>query len=217
MRPQFYQVGKAFCRGFMKLFYPYEVVNGNSIPEGKSYIICSNHLSYLDPVFINVSQTRLIRFMAKKELFKNKLFGALITKLGAFPVNRGSDGGKAIGFAEELLKEGECIGIFIEGTRSKTGKLGRGHMGAMLIARETGTPVIPCCITGKQNFIKPFRRTKITYGEPITCEQLGFKTGDNRELRAAAALVMTKIGELREQHVSEFEAKKKPKAKDSEQ
>ncbi len=211
MGPQFYKVAKVVCRGFVKLFYPYEVKNGNSIPDGEACIVCSNHLSYLDPVFLNTTQSRLLHFMAKKELFKNKLFGALITKLGAFPVNRGSDGGKAIGTAEKLINDGECIGIFIEGTRSKTGKLGRGHMGAMLIAQATGAPVVPCCITGKKIFVKPFRKTKITYGEPLTCEQLGLKTGDSKELRAAAAIVMEKIGELREEHLAEFEAKSKGK------
>ena len=208
MTIQFYRVAKAFCRGVTKLIYPYEVKNGNSIPEGIACIVCSNHLSYIDPVFLNVTQTRLLHFMAKKELFKNKLFGGLITKLGAFPVNRGSDGGQAIGKAEELLSEGECIGIFIEGTRSKSGKLGRGHMGALLIAQATGVPVVPCCITGKRTFIKPFVKTKITYGEPITCEELGLVDGDKRALRDATRLVMDKIAEMREEHEQEFAAKR---------
>lgn len=211
MGPQFYQVAKTVSRVFMKIFFPYEVENGDSLPEGQGCIICSNHLSNLDPVFINITQTRLLRFMAKKELFKNKLFGALITKLGAFPVNRGNDGGKAIGTAEELLSGGECIGIFIEGTRSKTGKLGRGHMGAFVIAHAANVPIVPCCITGKNIFIKPFRKTKITYGEPMTCEELGIVTGDSRELRAAAKTVMEKIAELREEQLAQFDKKGKKK------
>lgn len=208
MGPEFYKVAKSFCRGFVKLFYPYEIENGDSIPEGMACIICSNHLSYLDPVFINVTQTRLMHFMAKKELFNNKLFGSLITKLGAFPVDRGNDGGKAIGKAEELLKQGECIGIFIEGTRSKTGKLGRGHMGALVIAHAAGVPIVPCCITGKNVFIKPFRKTKITYGTPVTCEELGIVNGDPKELREAAKKVMEIISEMREKHTEEFSSKK---------
>lgn len=209
MGPEFYKVAKAFCRGFVKLFYPYDVENGNSIPSEGAYIVCSNHISLLDPVFINVTQTRLLHFMAKKELFSNKLFGALITKLGAFPVNRGNDGGKAIGKAEELLGDGECIGIFIEGTRSKTGKLGRGHMGALVIAKAADVPIIPCCITGKKTFIKPFRKTKITYGEPMTLSELGITTGESRELRAAAGKIMERIGQLRAEHEEQF----KPKGK----
>ncbi len=206
MQIRFYKIVKGLCKGFVKLFYPYEVVNGDSIPEGMSCVICSNHLSNMDPVFLNITQKRLLRFMAKKELFKNKLFGALIKKLGAFPVNRGSDGGKAISFAEKLLESGECIGIFIEGTRSKTGKIGRGHMGAILIAQTSNVPIIPCCITGRKTFIKPFVKTKITYGEPITCEQLGVIEGDKRSLRNATNEVMAIIGKMRDEHLAQFEA-----------
>lgn len=208
MGPQFYKVAKTVSRGFMKIFYPYEVKNGNSIPDGQPCIVCSNHLSVMDPVFINVTQTQLLHFMAKKELFNNKLFGALITKLGAFPVSRGNDGGKAIGRAEELLGEGGCIGIFIEGTRSKTGKLGRGHIGALVIAKAANVPIVPCCITGKKTFIKAFTKTKITYGDPMTPEELGILNEDSKALRAGAAKVMEKIAEMREEHIEEFESKR---------
>ncbi|MBQ1388366.1 MAG: 1-acyl-sn-glycerol-3-phosphate acyltransferase [Clostridia bacterium] len=209
MKFRFYKFGIAACKLFVRLFYPCEVENGKSLTDGKACIICSNHLSNMDPVFLNISQNRLIRFMAKQELFKNKVFGALITAMGAFPVNRGSDGGKAINFAEELLKDGECVGIFIEGTRSKTGKIGRGHMGALLIAQTAGVPIIPCCITGKKTFIKPFAKTKITYGQPVTCEELGLVEGDKRSLRAATNNLMAILGEMREEHIKQFEAEVK--------
>lgn len=205
--PVFAKIVKGVCVGFLKVFYPYQTVNGKNLPDDEAVIVCSNHISNLDPVFINVTQNRLLHFMAKKELFKNKLFGALITKLGAFPVNRGNDGGKAIGKAEELLSSGECIGIFLEGTRSKTGKLGRGHIGALVIARAANAPIVPCCITGKKTFIKPFRKTMISYGEPMTCEELGIVTGDSKELRAAANTIMAKIAELREQQTAQLNPK----------
>lgn len=203
----FYKVVVGCCKAFLKLFYPYEIQNGMSLPDDKGAIVCSNHLSLLDPVFINVTQNRLLHFMAKKELFKNKLFGKLITMCGAFPVNRGNDGGKAVGVAEELLNDENCIGIFIEGTRSKTGKLGKPRSGAIRIAYATNKPIVPCCITGKTGFIKPFKKTKISYGEPLTCEQLGIKEGNMKEFHAAAELVMEKISELREKHKAEFDSK----------
>lgn len=211
MRPRFYKVAKGFCRFFTRIIFPYRVENGNSIPDGFACVVCSNHISNLDPVFLNITQSRLLHFMAKQELFKNKFFAGLISRLGAFPVNRGSDGGKAINKAGELLSSGECIGIFIEGTRSKTGKLGRGHMGALMIARDAGVPVVPCCITPKKTFVKPFRRTKITFGEPLTMEQLGIVSDDNRQLRDGTRLLMEKIGEMRERHLEEFASKGKKK------
>lgn len=208
-RSPFATVALPVCKAFLKIFYPYEVVNANCLPEDQAVVLCSNHLSNLDPIFLNVTSNKLIHFMAKQELFKNKLLAKIITALGAFPVNRGSDGGKAIGVAEELARQNECIGIFIEGTRSKTGQLGRGHMGALLIAKEMNIPVIPCCITGKKTFIKPFCKTKITYGKPISCEELGILNDDKRALRAGTKMVMDKIAELREQHNQEFAAKGK--------
>lgn len=208
-----YKIAKGAVRAYCALFYPLDVENGDSIPEGNGYIICSNHLSNLDPVFLSATMNRHIHFMAKKELFDNKLLGALIKRLGAFPVDRGKDGGKAINTAQELVKQGECIGIFIEGTRSKTGKLGRGHMGAMVIAKEVNASVIPCCITGKKTFIKPFTKTKITYGKPLSIEELGLLSDDKRALRNASNLVMEKIGQLRAEQEAEFEAAAKKKGK----
>lgn len=197
------------CKGVLKLVFPYEVQNGNSLPEDKAMIVCGNHISNIDPVFVNATQNRLLHFMAKKELFKNKLFAKLIISLGAFPVSRGNDGGKAIGNAEELLKDDNCVGIFIEGTRSKTGELGRPHSGAVVIAHATNTPILPCCITGRKgNFIKPFTKTKITYGKPVTCEELGVKEGNPLEYRAASVKLMEIISELRKEHREEFDDKR---------
>lgn len=206
--PKFYPLARVFCRFFFKVIYPCEIQNSKSLPEDKGMIVCSNHVHNIDPILINYTQNRLVHFMAKKELFKNKFLAKLITSLGAFPVNRGNDGGKAIGVAEELLRDDNCVGIFIEGKRSKTGQLGRPHIGAFLIAYATNSPILPCCITGKTGFIKPFRKTKITFGEPLTCEELGIKEGTNQELRAAAAKVMEIISGMREKHMEEFNSKR---------
>lgn len=205
----FYVIARGFCKAIFKVIFLYEVENGMSLPEDKPMIICSNHVSNIDPVIINATQNRLIHFMAKKELFKNKFFGKVISSLGAFPVNRGNDGGKALAKAEELLNDDNCVGIFIEGTRSKTGKLGRPHSGAIVMAHETNTPIIPCCITGKTGFVKPFTKTKITFGDPVTCEELGIKEGNMQEYREASKKMMEIIGTLREKQVADFNRKRK--------
>ncbi len=206
--PKFYPLARVICRFIFKVIYPCDIQNSKSLPDDKRMIVCSNHVHNIDPVLINYSQNRLVHFMAKKELFNNKLFAKLITSLGAFPVNRGNDGGKAIGVAEDLLRDENCVGIFIEGRRSKSGQLGRPHIGAFLIAFATDSPILPCCITPKKGFIKPFRKTKVTYGEPITCEELGIREGTNQELRAAASKVMGIISEMREKHIEEFNSKR---------
>ena len=67
----FYYFFRGLCVVFLKLFYPFEVRNGRSLSSEKGMIVCSNHLSNLDPFFINATQNRLLHFMAKKELFDN--------------------------------------------------------------------------------------------------------------------------------------------------
>lgn len=207
-KPLLYPVARVFCVSFLKLVFRYEVTNGNSLPKDKRMIICSNHTHNADPVLINATQNRLLFFMAKKELFKNKFAAKLISKYGAFPVNRGNDGGKALKTGEDLLNDDNVIGIFIEGTRSKNGKLGRPHTGALVMANATNTPIIPCCITGKGGITKMFRKVKISYGNPVTCQELGIVEGTSAEFRAAAAKLMAIIAQMREQHLAEFDRKK---------
>lgn len=203
-KPFFYPFIRVCCITFLKLFYPYEVENGNSLPEDKKMVICSNHQHNIDPVLIDATQNRLLYYMAKSELFKFKPFGHLISKYGAFPVYRGKDGGRAIQKGEELLLDNNCVGIFIEGTRSRTGKLLRPHTGAIVLAHETNTPILPCCITGKKGLIRAFNKVKITYGKPVTCEELGIKNGTMPEYRAAAVKVMDLIADMREEHKKQF-------------
>jgi 1-acyl-sn-glycerol-3-phosphate acyltransferase len=136
--------------------------------------------------------------MAKVELFKNKFFGWIIRKLGAFPVERGKGDGKAIGNAETLIENGNVLGIFIEGTRSKTGEFLRPKAGAAMIAEKVNVPVIPVCITPKNKKIKIFQKVTISWGEPISCEQLGLGSGSGEAVRAATKKIMGEIAALRE-------------------
>lgn len=206
-KPLCYPIVRVLCTGFLKVFYPYEVENGNSLPEDGKMVICSNHQHNIDPVLIDATQNRLLYYMAKGELFKFKPFAQFISRYGAFPVRRGKDGGKAIKTGEELLDDNNCVGVFIEGTRSRTGELLRPHTGAIVLAHETDTPILPCCITGKKGLIRAFNKTKITYGKPITTKELGVTEGTMSEYRAAAVKVMDIIKEMRAKHKQEFGSK----------
>lgn len=207
-KPFFYPLARAVCFVMFHLVFPTEIQNGKNLPEDKGVLVCSNHVSNIDPIMINYSQNRMVLFMAKKELFKNKIAAKVIESFGAFPVDRGHDGGRAIENAKSLIDDDNCIGVFIEGTRSKTGELGRGHGGAILIAHQTNTPLVPCCITPKKGFLKPFCKTKITYGEPVTCEQLGVSEGTNKEYREAAKRFMGILADMRAKQREEFDSKR---------
>lgn len=201
-----YWLGRVVCAPICKLIYRTKFVNKHNLPLTGKYILCSNHLSYLDPVLLCLGQKRKIYFMAKAELFEHKFVGWLIKKFGAFPVARGAEAGKAINYGEKLLAEGKVMGIFYEGTRSKDGKLLGARAGAALIAAKTQTPVVPVCITTKgEGKLKPFRKTMVTFGDPITPQELGLADGNPRAFRDAAKLLYSKIEEMRQHDLKVME------------
>jgi 1-acyl-sn-glycerol-3-phosphate acyltransferase len=195
-----YNIANVVVTPVISAIYRVKYRNRNNIPAEGAYIIMSNHLSYLDPLLLGMGQRkRKLRFMAKSELFKNKLFASLITGLGAFPVIRGEGiEQEAISTGEDILRNGGVMTIFFEGKRSRTGEFLRPRSGAMLIAYQTNTPIVPACITPEKGLMKPFRKTRVTFGEPVTPAELGVTTGSARELRDASKKVMEMLKQMRE-------------------
>ncbi len=150
----------------MKIAFNVKIEGKENIPKKTSVIFASNHRSNADPPLIGCGIRGKHAFMAKEELFKNKLFGWLIRKLGAFPVSRGKGDTEVLDTAVERLNNGYNLMIFPEGTRSKDGKVHRGHSGAAVIAARSGKQIIPVGIIFGE---KLKFRTKVTvkYGEPI--------------------------------------------------
>ncbi|MGN1139165.1 MAG: lysophospholipid acyltransferase family protein [Ruminococcus sp.] len=199
-----YRFGQVVCVPVFKALYRYKVVNKNNIPHEGGYIIACNHIGNADPVLLGLGQKRRIFFMAKDELFKNKFFGALIRALGAFPVKRGTGDEKAIKNGEDIILEGNVMGIFLEGGRSKTGELMRPRSGCALMAQQTKVPVVPACITVVGNKKNIFAKRVIHFADPLTNEDLGLINGDRRELKNASNIIMDKIREMREQDLNEY-------------
>lgn len=197
MKP-FYCFGKGLLMPFYKLLFWYKVRGRENVPDDGAYIICSNHLSNNDPVLLGLALKRQIFYMAKAELFKNPIASWVIRHLGAFPVNRGAGDGKAINEAEQILKDGNLLGIFIEGTRSKTGEFLRPKSGASIIAHQMNVPVVPVCITPKNKKIKVFQQVKISIGKPLTPKELGLDKGTPEEYRNSSRKIMAEIKNLRE-------------------
>lgn len=137
-----------------------------NIPKKTPVIYASNHRTNADPPLVGCGARGTYAFMAKEELFGNKLFAVLISSLGAFPVSRGKGDTAVLDTAVERLNNGKSLMIFPEGTRSKDGKVHRGHSGAAVIAARSGKQIIPVGIVFGE---KLKFRTKIVvkYGEPI--------------------------------------------------
>lgn len=112
---------------FTILFYPMyriKVTGKHHIPKKGPVIICTNHTSNLDPPVVGTTASRTIHFMAKEELFNGKFLGGLLRRVHAFPVKRGLADRNALRGGLKILEEGETLGLFPEGTRSKDGKPG---------------------------------------------------------------------------------------------
>jgi len=205
-RTPLYGFAKIFAQWFLKFFIRYKAIDSKNMPETGKIIVCCNHVSLTDPVRLAFTQHRQIYFMSKAELFENRFLKILLSALGAFPVQRGKGDKGALNVAGQLLEEGKALGIFIEGTRSKTGELLPAKAGAVMLAHSYNAPLIPCCITAKGG--KPpklFRKCIVSFGKPTTPQELGVVNGSLSEYRAASQELMRLIAMLRERDLKRFD------------
>lgn len=165
----FYSIFKLICKLVFKLIFRTKVIGYENIPQEGSLIVAANHMSNWDPPFLGTFLGRPISYMAKEELFKNPIFAVAIRALNVFPVKRGSADKTAIKHAIKLLKDGQCLGIFPEGTRSKTGKIGKAESGVGMIAAMTKAPVLPALIINTNKIFgeKLFPQLKVVYGQSM--------------------------------------------------
>ncbi len=151
-----------------KIWLRCEVYGRENIPAEGPVVIASNHLSLLDPPVLGAAATRKVHFMAKSELFKPVWFGALIRKLGAFPVKRGEMDREAIKTGLAILKENKVLAVFPEGTRSKTGELGRAGGGAFMMGVKRKAKIVPAYIYGTDLSRHPgWPKVRVIFGKPI--------------------------------------------------
>lgn len=198
--PPFYWALTSLLRGVLWVVVRWEVTGRERIPMEGGLIVASNHLNNADPPIVGAGiARRRIRWMAKVELFKMPL-GIIIKLWGAFPVRRFDADLAAMLNAERILKNGGVIGMFPEGTRSRTGYMGAPHPGTAVIALRTGATVLPCAMTGTEKLKNPLivlRRPKFTFdiGEPIVVERVKRPTEEqvseltNRIVEAIAAML----------------------------
>ena len=194
-----------FFRWLVELWYRHirfrtTILNVGNIPREKGgFIVASNHQKYDDPPLIAATFRGRFSFMAKSELFeKNKLFAWLIRRCGAYPVVRGGNDTAAIDKAVKELRLKRIFVIFPEGTRSKTGALGRGKSGVAIIAGQSGAPVVPVCIMYAPDGKK--HHAVIAIGKKISAEELKIDDPtDRKQLRAVSKLIMDNIAKLQRQ------------------
>ena len=164
----FYEFAKSAVKLYYKIFYRIEVEGIQNIPKENGFIVSANHKSLNDPPLLAVALPIKFRFMAKEELFENKIFGAALRSFGAFPIKRGKNDIAALRAAIEILSNKENLMIFPEGARSPKGYMHKGKPGTALIAIKSKVKILPVGIDGEY---KLFSKIKIRVGKPISLEE----------------------------------------------
>lgn len=190
-----YRALQVLLRPFYKLFFRMRVVGlENELAEGPC-LICANHISMHDILFIAVNLKRQIFFFAKKELFRVPILRWLLRKVGTISVNRGTVDLKSIQSSIQVLNEGKYVGIFPQGTRRPNvdPRTTEVKSGVGLMAYRAKSNVLPIYVQTKNQKIKFFRQVTVIIGKPILYEELGFENGGMKEYDAASKLIFERI------------------------
>nr|WP_251030154.1 lysophospholipid acyltransferase family protein [Bacillus sp. ISL-35] len=169
MKVTVYSFARSLVNAVLKPVYRIEIIGRENIPADGGVLLCSNHINNLDPPVVGITAPRPVHFMAKEELFSVPVLGKIVPHLNAFPVKRGMSDREALRKGLGILKDGKVLGLFPEGTRSKTGEMGKGLAGAGFFALRSDAWVVPCAIIGPY---KAFKKLKVVYGKPIDMESI---------------------------------------------
>ncbi len=180
MKSLLYRFGRFISSIYIRTVFRLKVHGLDNLPERKPFIICANHISMIDPMTVGISIPGhyRIKYMAKSELFKNPILSMILHKLEAFPVNRQEADFAAIKKAYRILAAGEVLGLFPEGSRSKSGEMQQAYNGAALIAVRSGVPILPIAIKGPYRFCRPVH---VFIGEPFVMPPLQYQNKEEKK------------------------------------
>ena len=175
------------------------------LPAEGPAILCPNHISFIDSVFLALCVPRNISYVGKAEYMDSWKTKYIFPALGMIPIDRtgGSKSAAALETAARVLRKGELFGMFPEGTRARDGKIHKGRTGAARLALEIGAPIYPVGITGTDliqppdaKAPRPFKSCTIEVGRPIKPERYAAMPERHRALRAMIDEVMFEICEI---------------------
>ncbi|MBA2753593.1 MAG: 1-acyl-sn-glycerol-3-phosphate acyltransferase [Chloroflexia bacterium] len=189
------------CYALLWVLLGLRVRGAERVPVQGAFILVANHLHNLDPIVVAASCPRSVHFMAKRELFGVPVVGRVIRRVGAFPVDRGRMDRSALRRAEATLAQGVGLGMFPEGSRSRTGALSVAMPGAGMLAIRSGVPIVPVAVTESDTLPlngrgrgRYHRCVRVQIGDPFHLES----PVDGSRLGAAEASeqMMRKVADL---------------------
>jgi len=192
-----FRFGHDFAHWFGVLGMRFRIEGLEHIPRSGPLIVACNHISFWDPPLVGSSIPRVIHFIAKAELFENRLLGGLISRYNAIPIHRGVQARRGLRGAEDILANGGAVLIFPEGTRSKTSTFLPPKPGVTRLAAVTRSPIVPARIFGSRQIRRSMLRqvlVRIAFGAPMMPPMGDDVTNEGG--RAYARRVMDAIGTL---------------------
>ena len=143
-------VGRMTIQPAVKLVAPLQVYGSERVPLTGGLVVAANHFSWIDPPALGAACPRTLYFMAKVEVHRVPGLGELMRAFGTFAVRRGESDREAVRRMREIVREGNALGMFAEGTRQRSGVPGPVQPGAAMVAVNEEVPLIPAAIHGSQ-------------------------------------------------------------------
>jgi 1-acyl-sn-glycerol-3-phosphate acyltransferase len=187
-------VGRPTLGTLVRLLAPLRIYGAERVPRQGGLVLALNHFSWLDPPAFGVACPRNVFYMAKAEIHSVRGLGPLIRSFGAFAVRRGESDREAVRLAREVVRDGNAVGFFVEGTRQRTGVPGKAKPGAAMIALHEEAPVVPAAIHGSQDWkLGNFHPVSVAWGTPVRFDDV--KPG-GRAYREVSAEIQRRIRAL---------------------
>jgi 1-acyl-sn-glycerol-3-phosphate acyltransferase len=171
-----YELVRVVLTPFLILIYRCWPIGAENVPTDGAFLLTPNHFSNLDHFILAVYLRRKVQFMAKSQLYGRPGLDTIFRVGGVFPVRRGHHDEEAFKTAYTILGRGGCVGMYAEGGRSRTGKLGEPKTGIGKLALESGAPVVPVAIHGSAGIRRwrklRFPKVTVQFGEPLQFKRI---------------------------------------------
>ena len=157
----------------VRIVAPLRSYGADRVPLDGGVVLALNHFSWLDPAAFGATSPRTIYYMAKAEAHQVPGLGQLIRAFGTFAVRRGESDRDAVRLMRNVVREGNALGLFVEGTRQLDGVPGEVKPGAAMVALQEDVPIVPAAVHGSQ-FWRPgnFQPVSVAWGEPLRFDGL---------------------------------------------